>query len=60
MSQKIDKSICWNCRMRPVEYKVSVTGKPLNHGICRDCYESKAAWAQRLRDIPKHDTAEET
>lgn len=43
MSRKNDPTLCWECQRKPVEYKTSVTGATLKHGICRDCYERRAS-----------------
>lgn len=37
-----DKSLCWECQLRRVDYMFSVTGVKLRHGLCRECYERKA------------------
>lgn len=38
-----DKSKCRECQAAPIEYTTSVTGCKLKHGVCRSCYERRAA-----------------
>jgi hypothetical protein len=40
-------STCRDCKVKPVEYRVSVDGKPVKHGVCRDCYERKVCRSVR-------------
>lgn len=41
-----NKSLCRECQLRPIEYDTSITGSKVKHGLCRDCYERRAARGQ--------------
>ena len=47
MAKKTDYSMCRDCKVRKVEYKISTTGVPLKHGYCRECYERRASRSSR-------------
>lgn len=58
-----DLSLCRECQSRPIEYTTSITGCKLKHGVCRDCYERRAARNPRgFHPKPKRnrDQAEDT
>jgi hypothetical protein len=38
-----DKTKCRECQLRPIEYTTSTTGRNIAHGVCRECYERRAA-----------------
>lgn len=36
---KKDRTKCRDCQDRPIEYTHGLSGSPMLHGVCRDCYE---------------------
>jgi len=38
-----NKTLCGECQYRPIEYRTSVTGQPVKHGFCQECFERRAA-----------------
>ena len=41
-----NKNLCWDCQSRLIDYRTSITGVPLKHGLCRECFELQAAKRQ--------------
>ena len=41
--QRLDKAKCRDCQINPIDYRTSVTGKPIQHGYCKLCFERRAA-----------------
>jgi len=39
---KKNPHLCSKCQLGGIGYKVRPDGRPLKHGICRDCYERDA------------------
>ena len=38
-----DKTKCRLCQCREINYTTSVTGRPVAHGVCRECFEKMMA-----------------
>jgi hypothetical protein len=38
-----DKTKCRICQFREINYTTSVTGLPVAHGLCRECFEKLMA-----------------
>lgn len=42
VATKKDPKYCGKCQRGRVEYMTTHTGRPLKHGVCRDCHERSA------------------
>lgn len=40
---KKDPSLCWDCQSKSINYDTTTTGMKTKRGLCRECYERKAA-----------------
>jgi len=56
-----NKSLCWECQMRKIEYTTTITGSPMKNGLCRDCFEMKGArrngsirWEKRTDEMKEN------
>lgn len=38
-----DKTKCSDCQLNSIDYETSVTGVPVKHGFCRNCFEKRMA-----------------
>lgn len=54
-----DRSLCWDCQIRSIAYTTTVTGCIAPYGLCRDCYERKAARGNGNCGFGRHERSKE-
>ena len=43
-----DRTKCRECQFSAIEYTTTVTGGIIAHGVCRQCYEKRAARGRHI------------